>query len=173
MTKHDSGMSLLFDQGVVASIMARLGALDAERDSLLLFRLLHLLTALATSSSAAFERSTKAGAVDFLCKQLDVEDPLHRLSCLELLEQVAATPFGAEHLLSQGVLGRLLEQVRLGEDDLGGLIVARVVALFGNAARKGDAVVATLLKLPVLTVFLQCLERFQFEVRHSLILFSC
>lgn len=82
--KHESGLELLFQHQIQSEFEALLTNKDVIR-----FRVYELMVIIQALSERAFESCKKSGVLGKLAKELDGDDVLLRLNCIELLTQMA------------------------------------------------------------------------------------
>lgn len=82
--KHESGLELLFQHQIQSELEALLMKKDVIR-----FRVYELIVVIQALSDRALECCKRSGVLEKLTKELDGDDVLLRLNCLELLTQMA------------------------------------------------------------------------------------
>lgn len=82
--KHESGLELLFQHQIQSELEALLMKKDVIR-----FRVYELIVIIQALSDRALECCKRSGVLEKLTKELDGDDVLLRLNCLELLTQMA------------------------------------------------------------------------------------
>lgn len=82
--KHDSGLEIVFQHQVQSEFDELLTKKDVIR-----FRVYELMVLIQALSERAFKSCRKSGVLEKLAKELDGDDILLRLNCVELLTQLA------------------------------------------------------------------------------------
>ena len=82
--KHDSGLEILFQHQIQSEFDELLTKKDVIR-----FRVYELMVSIQALSERAFKSCRNSGVLEKLAKELDGDDILVRLNCIELLTQLA------------------------------------------------------------------------------------
>lgn len=111
--KHDSGLELLFQHQIKSEFEALLLKKDVIR-----FRVYELIVTIQALSDRAFENCKRCGILEKLGKELDGDDMLLRLNCIELLTQMADSgENGLMFAKEIGVVKRLYNLLLSGDAD--------------------------------------------------------
>ena len=111
--KHDSGLELLFQHQIKSEFEALLLKKDVIR-----FRVYELIVTIQALSDKAFEYCKRCGMLEKLGKELDGDDMLLRLNCIELLTQMADSGKNGLMFAEEiGVVKRLYNLLLSGDAD--------------------------------------------------------
>lgn len=101
--KHESGLEILFQHQLQSEIEELLTKKDVIR-----FRVYELMVAVQVLSQKAFDCCRKSGVLEKLAKELDGDDILLRLNCIELLTQLADSGMnGLTFVEESGIVNKL------------------------------------------------------------------
>jgi len=147
------GISLLFDKGgLIHFLHQKAISLKKEENLTYLFRLLSVFALIAAQSRETFSLCKESGCLQFLLDQLNLDDVLELLNSLDLVEKLSTKPHGLEYLISSGMANKLLNMVKVEDDEAGGLVADKIIQMFGNIFRQGEDLIQMALKLPILEV---------------------
>lgn len=111
--KHDSGLEILFQH----QIQSEFGELLTKKD-VIRFRVYELMVLIQALSERAFKSSRNSGVLEKLTKELDGDDILLRLNCVELLTQLADSgKNGLMFVEESGIVTRLNNLLISAETD--------------------------------------------------------
>ena len=111
--KHDSGLELVFQHYIQSEFQELLIKKDVIR-----FRVYELMVIIQSLSEKAFESCRKSGILEKLAKELDGDDILLRLNCIELLTQMADSGMnGLKFVEESGIVTRLNNLLLSAEAD--------------------------------------------------------
>lgn len=111
--KHESGLELLFQHQIQSELEALLMKKDVIR-----FRVYELIVIIQALSDRALECCKRSGVLERLTKELDGDDVLLRLNCLELLTQMADSgKNGLMFVEESGITTRLNNMLLSAEAD--------------------------------------------------------
>lgn len=111
--KHESGLELLFQHQIQSELEALLMKKDVIR-----FRVYELIVIIQALSDRALECCKRSGVLEKLTKELDGDDVLLRLNCLELLTQMADSgKNGLMFIEESGITTRLNNMLLSAEAD--------------------------------------------------------
>lgn len=111
--KHDSGLEILFQH----QIQSEFGELLTKKD-VIRFRVYELMVLIQALSERAFKSSRNSGVLEKLTKELDGDDILLRLNCIELLTQLADSgKNGLMFVEESGIVTRLNNLLISAETD--------------------------------------------------------
>ena len=101
--KHESGLEILFQHQIQSEIEELLTKKDVIR-----FRVYELMVAVQVLSQKAFDCCRKSAVLEKLAKELDGDDILLRLNCIELLTQLADSGLnGLMFVEESGIVNKL------------------------------------------------------------------
>lgn len=111
--KHDSGLEILFQHQIQSEFDELLTKKDVIR-----FRVYELMVLIQALSERAFKSSRNSGVLEKLTKELDGDDILLRLNCVELLTQLADSgKNGLMFVEESGIVTRLNNLLISAETD--------------------------------------------------------
>lgn len=111
--KHESGLELLFQHQIQSELEALLMKKDVIR-----FRVYELIVIIQALSDRALECCKRSGVLERLTKELDGDDVLLRLNCVELLTQMADSgKNGLMFVEESGITTRLNNMLLSAEAD--------------------------------------------------------
>lgn len=111
--KHDSGLEILFQHQIQSEFDELLTKKDVIR-----FRVYELMVLIQALSERAFKSSRNSGVFEKLTKELDGDDVLLRLNCIELLTQLADSgKNGLMFVEESGIVTRLNNLLISAETD--------------------------------------------------------
>lgn len=111
--KHDSGLEILFQHQIQSEFDELLTKKDVIR-----FRVYELMVLIQALSERAFKSSRNSGVLEKLTKELDGDDILLRLNCIELLTQLADSgKNGLMFVEESGIVTRLNNLLISAETD--------------------------------------------------------
>lgn len=111
--KHDSGLEILFQHQIQSEFDELLTKKDVIR-----FRVYELIVSIQALSERAFKSCRKSGVLEKLTKELDGDDILLRLNCVELLTQLADSgKNGLMFVEESGIVTRLNNLLISAETD--------------------------------------------------------
>lgn len=111
--KHESGLELLFQHQIQSELEALLMKKDVIR-----FRVYELIVIIQALSDRALECCKRSGVLEKLTKELDGDDVLLRLNCVELLTQMADSgKNGLMFVEESGITTRLNNMLLSAEAD--------------------------------------------------------
>lgn len=111
--KHDSGLEILFQHQIQSEFDELLTKKDVIR-----FRVYELMVLIQALSERAFKSSRNTGVLEKLTKELDGDDILLRLNCIELLTQLADSgKNGLMFVEESGIVTRLNNLLISAETD--------------------------------------------------------
>lgn len=111
--KHDSGLEILFQHQIQSEFDELLTKKDVIR-----FRVYELMVSVQALSERAFKSCQNSGVLEKLTKELDGDDILLRLNCIELLTQLADSgKNGLMFVEDSGIVRRLNNLLISAETD--------------------------------------------------------
>ena len=111
--KHDSGLEILFQHQIQSEFDELLTKKDVIR-----FRVYELMVSIQALSERAFKSCRNSGVLEKLTKELDGDDILLRLNCIELLTQLADSgKNGLMFVEESGIVTRLNNLLISAETD--------------------------------------------------------
>jgi len=111
--KHDSGLEILFQHQIQSEFDELLTKKDVVR-----FRVYELMVSVQALSERAFKSCRNSGVLEKLTKELDGDDILLRLNCIELLTQLADSgKNGLMFVEESGIVTRLNNLLISAETD--------------------------------------------------------
>lgn len=111
--KHDSGLEILFQHQIQSEFDELLTKKDVIR-----FRVYELIVSIQALSERAFKSCRNSGVLEKLTKELDGDDILLRLNCVELLTQLADSgKNGLMFVEESGIVTRLNNLLISAETD--------------------------------------------------------
>lgn len=111
--KHDSGLEILFQHQIQSEFDELLTKKDVIR-----FRVYELMVSVQALSERAFKSCRNSGVLEKLTKELDGDDILLRLNCIELLTQLADSgKNGLMFVEESGIVTRLNNLLISAETD--------------------------------------------------------
>lgn len=111
--KHDSGLEILFQHQIQSEFDELLTKKDVIR-----FRVYELMVSVQALSERAFKSCRNSGVLEKLTKELDGDDILLRLNCIELLTQLADSgKNGLMFVEDSGIVRRLNNLLISAETD--------------------------------------------------------
>lgn len=111
--KHDSGLEILFQHQIQSEFDELLTKKDVIR-----FRVYELMVLIQALSERAFKSSRNSGVLEKLTKELDGDDILLRLNCVELVTQLADSgKNGLMFVEESGIVTRLNNLLISAETD--------------------------------------------------------
>lgn len=111
--KHESGLEILFQHQIQSEFDEVLTKKDVIR-----FRVYELMVVIQALSERAFDSCRKSGVLEKLAKELDGDDILLRLNCIELLTQLADSgKNGLMFVEESGIVTRLNNLLMSAESD--------------------------------------------------------
>lgn len=111
--KHDSGLELVFQHQIENEFEALLMKKDVIR-----FRVYELMVVIQALSEKAFESCKRSGILEKLARELDGDDVLLRLNCIELMTQMADSgKNGLVFVEESGIVTRLNNLLLSAEAD--------------------------------------------------------
>lgn len=111
--KHESGLEILFQHQIQSEFDELLTKKDVIR-----FRVYELMVTIQALSEKTFESCRKSGVLEKLAKELDGDDILLRLNCVELLTQLADSgKNGLMFVEESGIVTRLNNLLMSAEAD--------------------------------------------------------
>lgn len=111
--KHDSGLEILFQHQIQSEFDELLTKKDVIR-----FRVYELMVLVQALSERAFKSCRQSGVLEKLTKELDGDDILLRLNCIELLTQLADSgKNGLMFVEESGIVTRLNNLLISAETD--------------------------------------------------------
>lgn len=130
--KHESGLELLFQHQIQSELEALLMKKDVIR-----FRVYELIVIIQALSDRALECCKRSGVLEKLTKELDGDDVLLRLNCLELLTQMADSGKNGLMFVDEGgIVTRLNNMLLSAEaDPLMSLMLPSIIRFFGYLAQ--------------------------------------
>ncbi|XP_068733601.1 26S proteasome non-ATPase regulatory subunit 5-like [Montipora capricornis] len=139
VAKHDSGLELVFQHQIQSELESLL-----QKNSIIRCRVYDLTIQIQALSDKAFEGCKKCGILEKLTKELDTDDPLMRLSCLELLKELANSGQNGLMFVEESGFVTKLHNLLLSEDgdSLMHFVLPGIVRFFGNLAQSRPVQVA-------------------------------
>ena len=111
--KHDSGLEILFQHQIQSEFDELLTKKDVIR-----FRVYELIVSIQALSERAFKSCRNSGVLEKMTKELDGDDILLRLNCIELLTQLADSgKNGLMFVEESGIVTRLSNLLISAETD--------------------------------------------------------
>lgn len=148
--KHDSGLEILFQHQIQSEFDELLTKKDVIR-----FRVYELMVLIQALSERAFKSSRNSGVLEKLTKELDGDDILLRLNCVELLTQLADSgKNGLTFVEESGIVTRLNNLLISAETDpLMSLMLPSIIRFFGYLAQSRPVEVTQQYPIFLQTVF--------------------
>ncbi|RDD39887.1 26S proteasome non-ATPase regulatory subunit 5 [Trichoplax sp. H2] len=133
---ESDGLELIFNEEVISDIQR----LDWDNDTLR-FRIYELFINILSISHRAMTLSMNTGILNKLMHELESDDPLLRMNCIEFLIQLQQTTFGWHYLQSFNILYTLNKLlVDSANDPLSSFIVPRILVFYGHLTHSSSTV---------------------------------
>ncbi|XP_070175787.1 26S proteasome non-ATPase regulatory subunit 5-like isoform X2 [Littorina saxatilis] len=125
------GLGALYSGPIFETLQAVMAKDDTVR-----YRVYQLVVQISTISPEALEMSSQTGVLTKLINEMQTDDILLQLNCLELLSDLAQTSQGLTFLDQQGTVKRLEEMMAtVGESPFGPYLLPGFLKFFGGLAR--------------------------------------
>ncbi|XP_038220245.1 26S proteasome non-ATPase regulatory subunit 5 [Zerene cesonia] len=88
---------------------------------------------ISSKSPDLFKLCMDQGYINFMVSELQSDDILYQMNILELLSQLARTPYGMNYLIENGSFKQMVQQLQdLRNNPLGGLLMTGYIKFFGT-----------------------------------------
>jgi 26S proteasome non-ATPase regulatory subunit 5 len=129
--KTNDGVALLLGEQVLPVFESVLEQSDEAR-----FRIYECIAEIAIQSVEGLQLAVSCGLLQRFLRELDSDDILTRLNCLEILTSVAIADHGLSYLHESGILQQLDDLIgNIDSDPFGELLLPGLVKLFGSMCR--------------------------------------
>ncbi|CAH1787157.1 unnamed protein product, partial [Owenia fusiformis] len=129
--QNSAGVKVLFSGVILEELTSVM-----EKSDIIRYRVFEMVVNVASSSNKALTFASQAGFLNQLVNEIQKDDILIQLNCIELLKDLALHSHGLAYLEQQGVVTKLeIMMSQCDENPLMGFLLPGLIKFFGNVAR--------------------------------------